>query len=332
VQLANELFELYQDETIRISCDDKIKIPTGIPAVSRYSSIQKFFMIENSPNYRDHDFPFEKSKIIPSGYLVLKSGVCRRRSASHSPKRCKVSGVKQRSKSCHASSHDKPVFSNVRQDKLGRSHIVYGRTGKSHIVNRAQRFHQSSAEEHAHDLQSILEEEVKKHGKKSVLLVTDNGPDWSPKSLHTYIALGRLWRNLKLEVLVQTTFAAGDSQQNFIEHLWSPVNRWLVGVVLPNSAPGERPPDLITGLNDETRRAKNAEVFDKAIKELNGYIQGHKWDGYEVIPHPVSCLSEGQQKNHAKIERFLSAPIRDIQSNEDYEVSLNINITMYMYV
>ena len=73
VGYANELFELYSDECVRISADDKNKVNIGTLAVSRFYQINKFFPMNDSPNYGDHDFPHPDCKIVPSGYLVMQT-------------------------------------------------------------------------------------------------------------------------------------------------------------------------------------------------------------------------------------------------------------------
>ena len=57
-----------------MSCDDKCKIPIGIPAVHRLNSINhKFFLSDSQPNYPDYDTLRSGSLINPQGYMILKS-------------------------------------------------------------------------------------------------------------------------------------------------------------------------------------------------------------------------------------------------------------------
>ena len=42
-------------------------------AVLRYHQISKFFLVDNSPNYPDHDFPIPGDKITPCEYLFLET-------------------------------------------------------------------------------------------------------------------------------------------------------------------------------------------------------------------------------------------------------------------
>ena len=56
-----------------MSCDDKAKIPVGIPAVHRLNNINhKFFMTGSGPNYPDHDVLRSGSLINPQGYMILR--------------------------------------------------------------------------------------------------------------------------------------------------------------------------------------------------------------------------------------------------------------------
>ena len=53
-----------------ISCDNKAKIPLGLPCVNRLSSLSHKFFIEG-PNFQDHDLR-TGYLINPEGYLVLE--------------------------------------------------------------------------------------------------------------------------------------------------------------------------------------------------------------------------------------------------------------------
>lgn len=80
-----ELSEMLLNETVALSADDKNKLNVGTLAVSRYFNQGKFFMTNDQPNYPDHDFPYSGAKLIPAGYLLLKSRIRRSRSLSPPP-------------------------------------------------------------------------------------------------------------------------------------------------------------------------------------------------------------------------------------------------------
>ena len=68
MNFVGELAELFSDETIAISADDKNNVNVGTLAVSRHFSINNIFATNDQPNYPDHDFPYTNAKIVPAGY------------------------------------------------------------------------------------------------------------------------------------------------------------------------------------------------------------------------------------------------------------------------
>jgi hypothetical protein len=101
VNYVQELVSLYDDECISLSCDNKAKIPLGIPAVSRYVRSRKFHLLDQSPNLPDHDFPKGGVKITPAGYVRLWHN---RRPSSVNPKpKSTLLPRMKRSKSCGSS-------------------------------------------------------------------------------------------------------------------------------------------------------------------------------------------------------------------------------------
>ena len=73
MNVVGELAEMFSNETIAISADDKNKVNVGILAVSRHFLINNIFATDDQPNYPDHDFPYANAKLVPAGYLLLKS-------------------------------------------------------------------------------------------------------------------------------------------------------------------------------------------------------------------------------------------------------------------
>lgn len=55
VNIVGELAEMFSNETIAISADDKHKVNVGTLAVSRHFSINNIFATDDQPNYPDHD-------------------------------------------------------------------------------------------------------------------------------------------------------------------------------------------------------------------------------------------------------------------------------------
>lgn len=86
MNFIGELSEMLLDEMGTLSADDKIKLNVATLAVGRYFNIGKFFMTNDPPKYPDHDFPYSGAKLVPSGYLLLKSRFGRSRSLSPRPR------------------------------------------------------------------------------------------------------------------------------------------------------------------------------------------------------------------------------------------------------
>lgn len=80
VNFVGQLAEVFLDETIAISADDKNKVNVGTLAFSRHFSIKIIFATNDQPNYPDHDFACTNAKIVPAGYLLLSSRNRRSRS------------------------------------------------------------------------------------------------------------------------------------------------------------------------------------------------------------------------------------------------------------
>lgn len=339
VNYANELFELFPDECVRISVDDKNKINVGTLAVSRFFQINRFFPAKDQPNYPDHDFPYANSKIVPSGYLVMKTqgagGITaqasRRRSRSATREVRPMEGcqpvrrsrsdspVARRSlSSAAAAACPTDVLSSV-QDRHGRQHVKFGRTGDLHVFNRATKYLKTSPMTHANDLHYLLSTAQVAGDKKAVLLVSDNGPDWNPKFPQTFLYLGRLWRDLQLDALVQTTYAAGHSRFNMIERAWAPLSWRLVGVTLPITLPGERtPPCLQTALTPAALRDKEHAMFDQAMQVLNSYWNGTTYDGHQVFANTIRCGDEPTPYSDEKdVENLLAAGVKEHETSQD---------------
>jgi hypothetical protein len=248
-----------------ISCDDMNKLHVGTLAVSRYHQLNRFFPSEDKPDYKDNDFPYRNSKIIPSGYMVLQhkdtQQTFRQRARSASPPIQERYG-KQRSQSCPPRQvHESG--SKYEVDKLHRLHFKVPRTGPLTVFNRASPFHSITSVCHASDLSSLLQP-LKQQGKFVVSLVVDGG------FLINFVSYERLWLDEDLDALIVTSHAPGQSAFNCIEHAWSPLSRWLAGVTFPVNLPDETPP-CQQHLAGNEQRAKEALVFDAAIECLNGY-------------------------------------------------------------
>lgn len=308
VNIVGELAEMFSDETIAISADDKNKINVGTLAVSRHFSINNIFATNDQPNYPDHDFPYTNAKLVPAGYLLLKSKQRRSRSLSSVRKnRLAYAQNKNRSSSAPPNhcSRKRNLRGKIFVDALGRERVRWPRSGLLNIFLHASMFHSSTSAMHGNQLKQILEPIIKAENKKAVTIICDGGPDWTPKSTPNLVNFGRLWRDLNLDILILTSYAPGHSRLNPIERSWAPLSKWLTGVTLPIALEGKDSPwEHFAGLSEDEILKRKAEVLDEACCKCSKYWEGKAIDSFPVR---VKCVeSQGEQTNDHEVLKTMS--------------------------
>ena len=335
VNLCMEFAAEHYDEIMSFSCDDMNKINIGAMAVSRYHQIRRFFVAGDEPNYPDHDFPLKNNKIIPSGYLCLTSKASRgcprlphdsRLRSFSMPatevRQCtnQVPPMRSRSLSSVGKAQESIGRANRRltRDKLGHLHYAWPRTGPLHIYLRSSKFYSSSITHHCADLEPLIKEK-QKSGANYAVLIADGGPDWSVKSTTTLMALGRPWRDNQLDHLVAVSYAPYQSRFNPIQHAWSPRSNDLTGLRLFTTLDGETvPPSMQSGLSEDDALRKEAVVHDLAITTVASHWAGKKYDGHDVSPVTLECLSPSRHvecDRHEELCKFTSAGVQALSTD-----------------
>ena len=262
VKYRMEFAAQFEKEVAIFSCDCMNKVHVGGMAVSRYHQVNRIHMVNDAPNYPDHDFP------QGSGYLITPCGYMRLEKVD-----------------------DDPNFSH---DDLGRAHINTPRTGPIHLVNRSQKFNKMTIQEHVNDLIPIIEATCTTNNKTGIVLLVDGGPDWNDASWTVLLYLTRMFRRLNLDFLCMSKYAPKNSALNPIEHGWAPLSKMLTSVRLRSSLDGESlTPAAQSQLTQTERKQKEALVFDSAMKDLNSYWDGQVYNGHTVSSTHHPCLSEG---------------------------------------
>ena len=312
-----------------ISVDNMNKIKVGTLAVSRYHQIRRFFLNSDAPKYPDHDFPVPGYHLTPSGYMFLSTDGHENVENSY-----QATGVATRSVALqHYEDFQKDIVDvglneneneNVYTlDKRGKKHLKMPRSGPAHVVSRASVFYTSTVETHMNDLYPLFNSAVE-NGKRCFVILADNGPDWSVKSLGNVLSFCRLFKDTKCDLLCITSYAPGFSALNPIEHLWSVLSNLLTSVTFSAILSGEeKPPVSQSGLTDRERSQKEISVFDTALRELCLYWNGHKFDGYSInasfSPSDVSSMEAKyamMYNDHDELWQFLKAPIKDIRAGK----------------
>ena len=129
----------------------------------------RFFPTDDQPQYSDHDFPLCKSKILPSGYMVLEkpteshvlqSARRRSRSLTRAPTNAHTRGVSGgRSRSWnerHDHEHPSRHLKEGEVDNLQRFHWPTPHSGRLFTFNRAARFHDATCSQHYSDLCQLI--------------------------------------------------------------------------------------------------------------------------------------------------------------------------------
>ena len=153
----------------------------------------------------------------------------------------------------------------------------------------------------------------------SAVLIVDGGPDWSVKSTTTLMALGRLWRDNQLDHLVAVSYAPYQSRINPIEHAWSPRSNDLTGLRLSAILDGETvPPSMQSALSEDDALRKEAVVHDLAITTVASHWAGKKYDGHDVSPVMLECLSPSRHvecDRHEELCKFTSAAVQALSTD-----------------
>lgn len=87
-----------------------------------------------------------------------------------------------------------------------------------HVYLVSDYYHRSTSVRHINHLFSLLPNRLR--FRKTLIILADNGPDWSTEVQANLLNYGRLWRDLKLDRLVIIHYSPGCSKYNFIERCW----------------------------------------------------------------------------------------------------------------
>ena len=78
---------------------------------------------------------------------------------------------------------------------------------------------------------------------------------------------------------------------------------------------GEEQPPNKQKLNGNQQREKEATMLNNATKTLAKYWDHLRYDGNAVVPVPIGSNSVSHYKDHACVEKFMNAPLRELDSD-----------------
>ena len=153
-----------------------------------------------------------------------------------------------------------------------------------------------------------------------MIAIVDGGSDWSVKSMLTLVEMGRVWRDMGLDCLCLTSYCAGLSAFNPIEHYWAPLSRNLSGVILPAIDDGDTVPVPRLSVRDLPReqiKAKLMKVLDAAMNDVvTGYWSGVKFDTWSVESKYIStCAAPFPYSDYSEVQSFFKSTKKVMQSD-----------------
>ena len=230
INLVNEMAHLCEENTLSLSVDNKNKVEVGIPATSRRSKIQTFYLTKDSPNYNDHDFLHANSKLVPAGYQVLRHRIQRSRSLSPPYRNFKLPLKRSLSEVSNFSSQ-LSIKVPLCQDKKGRKKVKWPRSELLMVQLYPSRLIESTNVMHVNHMVNLI---ARLKDIINVVAIADGGPDWSVKGIINFLSLGYLWKHTQLDTLIVQCYAPGHSRFNPIERTCSFLTNKIVGVTLPD--------------------------------------------------------------------------------------------------
>jgi hypothetical protein len=183
-------------DIICLSQDDKAKVPLGLPAANKQSTI--VMNMEYRVKLPDHDF------VVAAGHKLIPSVIAGIQIASN-----KLQG---------AVSSSGPTYIGIRSGKHDSSIAATHAADLHHLYD---------------DVESFKDILYRTDGavKPILILLVDGGPDENPRYGETIKYACSNFLKLKLEALFVATQAPGRSAYNPVERRMAPLSRCLAGII-----------------------------------------------------------------------------------------------------
>lgn len=227
-----------------LSQDDKAKVPLGLPAANKQSTI--VMNMEYRIKLPDHDF------VIAAGHKLTPSVIA---GLQIEPE--KLSG---------AVSASGPTFIGIRSGKHDSSVAATHAADLRHLYQDIDEF------------RSIL---YRDDGttKPVLVILVDGGPDENPRYKETIKFACANFVHLQLDALFISTQAPGRSAYNPVERRMAPLSRFLAGLILPHDAFGTH----LNSRGQTVDETLEMENFRKAGQTLADVWGEAVIDGFPVI-------------------------------------------------
>ncbi|KAJ3433616.1 hypothetical protein M0812_22578 [Anaeramoeba flamelloides] len=200
------------------------------------------------------------------------------------------------------------------RDQLGRLHYRLPTNGKLNLFNRSGKYSIPNTQTMTNDIYKVL---LSKPRKKVVNLITDfNCIELNPRNFLAIIYMGRIWRDLKLDLLNLACFAPGpcdDYTHNPTSTVWSEITKHLQNFKLPGvKKEGQKVPYLDNDLSNNEKIEREIDMFDRANKKLSTFYQSLKKNKVikSVESIPIYCEKTDEPYNDYEfVKIFLNGSI-----------------------
>ncbi len=245
-----------------LSQDDKAKVPLGLPAANKQSTI--LMNLEYRIKLPDHDF------VIASGHKLTPSVI-----AGLEVSLSKLNG---------AISHSGPTYIGIRSGKHDSAVASTHAADLQHIYDNIAEF------------KSML---YRADGtKKPILMVfVDGGPDENPRYRETIRHACSNFCKFNLDALYIATQAPGRSAYNPVERRMAPLSRFLAGIILPYDTFGSHLNSQGVTVDDELEKQNFqkagetlAAVWNEAI--IDQFPVVAEWRGGVAAEEPTTVTEE----------------------------------------
>jgi hypothetical protein len=258
-----------------LSQDDKAKVPLGLPAANKQSTI--LMNMEYRVKLPDHDFVVASGhKLIPSviAGLTIESGINLKSAVT-------TSG---------------PTYIGIRSGKHDSSVAATHASDLRHLYADVQQF------------RDVL---YRQDGtvKPVLILLVDGGPDENPRYKETIKFACDNFRKLQLDALFISTNAPGRSAYNPVERRMAPLSRFLAGLILPHetfgchlNSQGETVDEELEKRNFQQAGQALAEVWSEAV--IDNYPVISEWRGGMLADQPEHETTQEWMAKHVRASQY----------------------------
>ncbi|CAF2854683.1 unnamed protein product [Rotaria sp. Silwood2] len=171
----------------------------------------------------------------------------------------------------------------------------------------------ATSEMHINNIQQIATENHWFIHRRVLAIISDNGPDWTSNSMANIYNLGRFWEENKLDALIWTSYAPGNSRFNPIERMFSYLTSLIANVIL----------DL-----DPSFPSIHGQL-DSALIDLKKYWHKKLYDKFKIDCRPVFSTNGNLFDGHQVFKQELMKSSINFVMNEIND-NTRFNLQLYL--